>query len=290
MELRLSDISKSFAETAVLQEINDTFSAGVYGLLGANGAGKTTLLKIITGLIKPSQGRVLYNQLDISEQAENYRAVLGFLPQDFSYYSDFTGMKFMLYIASLKGLPTKLAKKRCLELLHLVGLDAVKNKKIKKYSGEMKQRLGIAQAMINDPDILVLDEPTVGLDPKERVRFRNLISSFAKNKIVLLSTHIVSDIEYIADCILLLKNGKIEAAGTAEELVKEISNNVWEATVDESLIVNYEKNYVVTNEKHSTEGTVLRFVTKETLISNAQRVEPTLEDLYLYYFREEGRL
>ncbi len=186
MKLEIKNLTKTFDGAKALTNVSVTLNPGVYGLLGANGSGKTTLFRLICGVIKADEGKIIYNGEDISLNEEMFRSVLGFLPQDFSYYADFTGLKFMLYIAALKGLRGKLAKQRSLELLDLVGLSEQKDKKIKKYSGGMKQRLGIAQAMINDPEVLILDEPTVGLDPKERVRFRNLISSLSDNKIIIL--------------------------------------------------------------------------------------------------------
>ncbi|WP_250637877.1 ATP-binding cassette domain-containing protein [Virgibacillus sp. 19R1-5] len=227
--------------------------------------------------------------MDMYTNPDAFRSVLGFLPQDFSYYPDFTAMKFMLYIAALKGINKKFAKNRCLELLKLVGLEDVKHKKIKKYSGGMKQRLGIAQAMINDPEVLILDEPTVGLDPKERVRFRNLISSFSENKIVIFSTHIVSDVEYIADEILVLNQGKLENRGASSELVNTINGYVWETMVETNQLDEMLAKHIISNQKHEDKGTVSRIISKEKPTHTAQQVQPTLEDLYLYYFREDAR-
>lgn len=287
MRLELNNITKKYDDTVVLQNVSFSLKPGVYGLLGSNGSGKTTLFRIISGVIKQDTGTITYNHDDVQANSDAFRSVLGFLPQDFSYYPDFTGMKFMLYIAALKGINKTFAKKRCLELLKLVGLEDVKNKKIKKYSGGMKQRLGIAQAMINDPEVLILDEPTVGLDPKERVRFRNLISSFSENKIIILSTHIVSDIEYIADEILVLNQGKLENRGASSELVKTIDGYVWESIVETNKRNELVARHIISNQKHEGHETVLRIISKEKPTSNAKQVEPTLEDLYLYYFREE---
>ncbi|WP_088053224.1 ABC transporter ATP-binding protein [Virgibacillus dakarensis] len=288
MLLELNNITKNYDDTVVLNDVSFSLEPGVYGLLGSNGSGKTTLFRIICGVIKQNAGTVNYNHDDARTNPDAFRSVLGFLPQDFSYYPDFTGMKFMLYIAALKGINKNFAKKRCLELLKLVGLEDVKNKKIKKYSGGMKQRLGIAQAMINDPEVLILDEPTVGLDPKERVRFRNLISSFSENKIVILSTHIVSDVEYIADEILVLNQGKLENRGVSSALVNTINGYVWESMVETDKLDEMLAKHIISNQKHEATGTILRIISKEKPSNNAQQVQPTLEDLYLYYFREDA--
>ena len=288
MELTLQNITKKYERVLVLNDISLTLKPGIYGLLGANGAGKTTLFRIICRLMEPTHGSIKFNGKNVNQQAEAYRTNLGFLPQDFSYYPDFTGMRFMLYIAALKGLNNTVAKKRSLELLKQVGLEEMKDIKIRKYSGGMKQRLGIAQAMINNPQILILDEPTVGLDPKERVKFRKLISSFANNKIVILSTHIVADVEYIADEIIVLKKGMILNKGTTDILLKEIQNHVWECFVNMDQINLFEDKFIVSNRKYTENGAVLRIVSTNQPALNAKKVEPSLEDLYLYYFREEG--
>ena len=288
MELTLQNITKKYERVLVLNDISLTLKPGIYGLLGANGAGKTTLFRIICRLMEPTHGSIKFNGKNVNQQAEAYRTNLGFLPQDFSYYPDFTGMRFMLYIAALKGLNNTVAKKRSLELLKQVGLEEMKDIKIRKYSGGMKQRLGIAQAMLNNPQILILDEPTVGLDPKERVKFRKLISSFANNKIVILSTHIVADVEYIADEIIVLKKGMILNKGTTDILLKEIQNHVWECLVNMDQINLFEDKFIVSNRKYTENGAVLRIVSTNQPALNAKKVEPSLEDLYLYYFREEG--
>ena len=214
MELFIDRVSKQYGSKIAVENISLTIEKGVYGLLGANGAGKTTLLRMIVGIVGPTKGTISYNGIDSSE--EEYRALLGYLPQDFGYYPEFSARDFMYYIASLKGLSKKETKRKTDELLKLVSLEEVKNKKIKTFSGGMKQRLGIAQALLNNPELVVFDEPTAGLDPKERVKFRNLIAEIGKNAVVILSTHIVSDIENIADRVIIMKDGSV------------IYNDVWD--------------------------------------------------------------
>ena len=220
MELVIDRVSKQYKNKIAVDRISLKLEKGIYGLLGANGAGKTTLMRMICGILTPTSGTITYDGVDVSE--EDYRAVLGYLPQDFGYYPDFSGKDFLLYMAALKGLSKKSAQKKVKELLELVSLEEVAKKKIKTYSGGMKQRLGIAQALLNDSEILILDEPTAGLDPKERVRFRNLIADLGKDNIVILSTHIVSDIDRIADHILMMNNGKLVFEGTREEITEDL--------------------------------------------------------------------
>lgn len=215
MELMIDRVTKQYKNKIAVDRISLKLHKGVYGLLGANGAGKTTLMRMICGILKPDSGSISFDGIDVSN--EEYRAALGYLPQDFGYYPEFTGKDFLLYMAALKGLDKQLAKKKSEELLELVALEDMGRKKIKTYSGGMKQRLGIAQALLNDPKILIMDEPTAGLDPKERVRFRNLIAEMGKENIVLLSTHIVSDIEHIADEILMMKSGQLIYQGIWKE-------------------------------------------------------------------------
>ena len=207
MELAIDRLTKQYQNKIAVDRISLRLNTGIYGLLGANGAGKTTLMRMICGILKPTSGTITFDGIDVSE--ESYRAILGYLPQDFGYYPEFTGEDFLLYMAALKGMTKPQAKRKAVELLELVSLRDVAKKKIKTYSGGMKQRLGIAQALLNQPKVLVLDEPTAGLDPKERVRFRDLIKGLGKDSIVLLSTHIVSDIGHIADDILMMKSGQL---------------------------------------------------------------------------------
>ncbi len=207
MKLVIDRVSKQYQNRIAVDRVSATLQKGVYGLLGANGAGKTTLMRMLCGILKPTGGTITFDGMDVSEEA--YRAVLGYLPQDFGYYPEFSALDFLLYLAALKGIPKAQAKRRSRELLALVSLQEAEKKKIKTFSGGMKQRLGIAQALLNDPKLLILDEPTAGLDPKERVRFRDFIQTLGKDSIVLLSTHIVSDIEHIADEILMMKAGQL---------------------------------------------------------------------------------
>lgn len=207
MELLLNRVTRKYSGKTAVNEITARLEPGVIGLLGANGAGKTTLMRMICGILKPSSGDISFEGMDASE--ELYRDALGYLPQDFGYYPNFTGRGFLMYMAALKGIDRKTAKRKSSELLETVNLTNAADKKIKTYSGGMKQRLGIAQAVLNDPKIIVLDEPTAGLDPKERVRFRNLIAELGKDAIVILSTHIVSDVENIADRILIMNEGNV---------------------------------------------------------------------------------
>lgn len=284
MELRIDRISKQYKNKIAVDRISLTLQKGVYGLLGANGAGKTTLMRMMCGILKPDSGTIKFNGFDVSE--EQYRDALGYLPQDFGYYPNFTAFDFMVYMASLKGLTKGQAKVKTKALLETVSLSEVAKKKIKTFSGGMKQRLGIAQALLNDPQVLILDEPTAGLDPKERVRFRNLISTLGNDRIVLLSTHIVSDIEHIADSILVMKEGQLIHKGSLDEIIRVIENKVFECSTDSKRAEMLIEKYPVINIRQEGDNTFLRLVSEEKPLPNAVSVSATLEDLYLYYFSE----
>ena len=222
MELVIDRLTKQFQNKIAVDRVSLRLHSGVFGLLGTNGAGKTTLMRMLCGILQPTSGTITFDGMDVRE--EGYRAILGYLPQDFGYYPEFTAMDFLLYMAALKGLSKQPAKRRANELLELVGLQDMGRKKIKTFSGGMKQRLGIAQALLNNPKLLILDEPTAGLDPKERVRFRNLIGQLGKDSIVLLSTHIVSDIEHIADEVLMMKDGNLIYHGAWDEQMGDLES------------------------------------------------------------------
>lgn len=284
MELILDRVTKNYGNKIACDHISLTFKEGVYGLLGANGAGKTTIMRMMCGVLLPTSGTIQFNGIDVNH--ENYRDVLGYLPQDFGYYPEFTAQDFMLYIAALKGLPKYRAKEKTRELFELVSLEREAKKKIKTFSGGMKQRLGIAQSLLNDPKILILDEPTAGLDPKERVRFRNMISRLGKDRIVLLSTHIVSDVEYIADTILMMKDGQLIHQGTLEEIIQTINNKVWDCSVFQSEADMLCDKYQVINQRQEGDKLLLRLISEGQPCNAAVNTAATLEDLYLYYFSE----
>lgn len=284
MELIIDRITKQYKNKIAVDRLSLSLTRGVYGLLGANGAGKTTLMRMICGVLKPTSGEIKFDGIDVSE--ESYRELLGYLPQDFGYYPEFSAQNFMYYLASLKGMTNVQAKAKTKELLETVSLSDVSKKKIKTFSGGMKQRLGIAQALLNNPKILVLDEPTAGLDPKERVHFRNLISELGQDRIVLLSTHIVSDVEHIASTIVVMKDGQLLHSGSLESIIKVIENKVFECVADNQTAKSLMKRYPVMNMRSEDENTFLRLVCEEKPHDTAKNVPATLEDLYLYYFSE----
>lgn len=288
MELNFKSLSKDFSGVHAVDGVTYTMKKGVYGLLGINGAGKTTLMRMLCTIIRPTCGEITWNGKNIFELGAVYRDILGYLPQDFGYYRDLSIYDYMMYIASIKGIRSIVAKKRTEQLLEQVGLLKYKKRKMKNLSGGMLRRAGIAQAMLNNPKILVLDEPTAGLDPNERVRFRNLISELSEDRMVLLSTHIVSDIEFIANEIMLMKDGKFFYTGTSEKLISSMDESVWNCTIPKQEVNHYLKKYLVSNVKTISNGAELRVLSKIPPIENAVREEATLEDAFLLYFGEKG--
>lgn len=288
MDLTIDRLTKQFGSKIAVDRVSARLEPGVYGLLGANGAGKTTLMRMVCDVLRPTSGEIRFDGRDVRMLGDEYRACLGYLPQDFGYYPDFTALDFMCYLAALKGLDRRAARRRSLGLLETVGLADVARAKIRTFSGGMKQRLGIVQAVLNDPAVLVLDEPTAGLDPKERVRFRNLIASFAQDKIVILSTHIVSDIEYVADEILVMRAGSFIMQGAPTDIVAAVTGKVWECHVDARRADDLAATNCVSNVHYAVDGhAVARVVADEPPVAGARPLEPALEDVYLYVFRDE---
>ena len=286
MALILDGLTKTFSSFPAVNNLSYTMDTGVYGLLGVNGAGKTTLMRMLCTLLTPTSGTITWDGQDIFSLGSAYRNLLGYLPQDFGSYPDFSVQDYLLYIASIKGLRPATARQRMQNLLEQVGLTQVRRQKMKKLSGGMKRRAGIAQAMLNDPKILILDEPTAGLDPKERIRFRNLISELAENRLVLLSTHIVSDVEYIADQILLMKDGSLVHHGTSQQLLAAAPTQVWTCTVPRAQADQLLHQYPVVNLKTLPQGVQLRVLSQTPPTPEAHPAEMTLEDLFLHYFGE----
>lgn len=284
MKLSFEHISKLYGDTAALQKIDLTLGSGVYGLLGPNGAGKTTLMRIMTDLLAPSTGRVLLNGQDIAVMGAAFRKKLGYLPQDFGVYPNFTAEQFLLYIARLKGLSKFEAKRQTDDLLHMVGLEDKKQKKLKGFSGGQRQRVGIAQALLGDPEILVLDEPTAGLDPEERIRFRGIISDLSQQKLVLLSTHIVSDLEAVANEIILLRKGVVLEMQKPASLLEQLNGQVWLVTVPAADEAALTKQYTCSNVMHTDGKSVIRLLSKSAPRPDAVPTAPNMEDMYLYYF------
>ena len=289
MEIQLDKLTKQYGSRTAVDGVSIILKPGVYGLLGANGAGKTTLMRMICGVLAPSSGQVRADGKTIDRLGEKYYDRLGYMPQHFAFYPDFTAREFLLYMAAVKGIDKKRAGERADELLNTVNLTKMAGKKIRTFSGGMKQRLGIAQAELNDPELLILDEPTAGLDPKERVRFRNLISDLARNKTVILSTHIVSDVSYIADTILLMKNGRFILTGSVDEVTGSINGMVWETVTDEQTAKGIMNRFPVVNLHHESGLVRLRIVSANKPHADAVPVNAGLEDLFLYHFGEEGK-
>ena len=288
MELEVRAVSKHYRDKKAVDGVSITFTPGVWGLLGANGAGKTTLIRMVAGLMRPTSGQIFYDGVPIDALNDAYRARLGYLPQEFGFYPEFTVQEYLDYLAALKGLSRAESARQIDALLEQVSLTEVRKKKIAKLSGGMKRRVGIAQALLNDPEVLILDEPTAGLDPGERVRFRNLLSEFAQDRIVLISTHIVSDVEYIAAENAVMKNGKILEHGTTETLLRQVEGKVWQGNVPAGQLPQWERRLRIVNLRNEPDGSVtLRYLAETPQLPGSAPAQPRLEDLYLWLFPEE---
>ncbi|MDV8114396.1 ABC transporter ATP-binding protein [Bacillus sp. BAU-SS-2023] len=290
MELVLENINKSFKDKIAVSDFNVTLNNGIYGLLGPNGAGKTSLMRIIADVSNATSGEVYLSGKSKSELGADYRSLLGYLPQDVGFYKTFTAQKFLEYVSTLKGLEKEYSKVKIDELLKFVNLEKDRNRKIGKFSGGMKQRLGIAQALLNDPEVLILDEPTAGLDPNERIRFKNLISEISKDKIVILSTHIVSDVEFISNEIIIMKEGKLVEKDTPNELLKSIRGKVHSLRIREDMFHKIQNEFKVSNIVREKDHILVRVVGHENIhIKDVDVIDenPSLEDLFLYYFDEK---
>lgn len=285
--LVVKDVSKQYGDFTALESINLEFSTGLYGLLAPNGAGKTTLIKMLATLISPTKGEILYNGKNISDMDDRYRELLGYLPQHFGYYKNYSPKQYLLYLAALKGMGKKEALHIIEELLEKVALSDVINKKMKKFSGGMIQRVGIAQALLNNPKILILDEPTAGLDPKERARFRHMLTDLARERLVIISTHIVSDIESIANEIIMIKNKRLLYKDSVENICSSLNGNVFETTIAYDQLEDFRLKHSLLSEKQEYENMRVRFIHKGETERNWTVVPPQLEDVFLYEYRDE---
>lgn len=291
MELKLISISKSYGEIKALNQLSYILTDGVYGLLGPNGAGKSTLMNILTDNLLKDGGEITFNGENVKSMGVNYLKKIGFMPQQQNLYQGFTANRFLFYMASLKGLSRQEAKEQIPRLLSLVNLSKEANKRLGAFSGGMKQRILIAQALLGDPKIIILDEPTAGLDPKERIRIRNLISQVSFNKIVMIATHVVTDIEFIAKEVLLLKKGELVDQGTPLELTDKLQGEVFEIVTTEDQIVNLSKQYKIGNISRDSRGIIVRIIS-QTVPEDYEfyLVKPTLEDVYLHIFDREDEI
>ncbi|BDU84983.1 ATP-binding cassette domain-containing protein [Clostridium perfringens] len=285
--LVVNNVSKKYGSFYALKDINLEFNNGVYALLAPNGAGKTTLIKLLTTLIFPTSGEILYKGTDIVSLDGEYRDIIGYLPQDFGYYRNYTPRKFLLYLAALKGIKKEDAVEKVKEVLKVVSLENVENKKMKGFSGGMIQRVGIAQALLNDPKILILDEPTAGLDPKERVRFRNLLSDLSRDRIVIISTHIVSDIEFISNEVIMIKDHKVLYKDSIENICSTLDGMVYETSMTFEESKEFRKKYILLSEKQDGGIMKARFISQGNNDEKWIKVNPNIEDVFLYQYRDE---
>ena len=282
MQLTVEELSKNFrGQVQALRKVQISLRPGVLGLLGPNGAGKSTLMRILATVTRPSSGRVLWNEKDIAHEPDALRNVLGYLPQDFGVYPNLNAHEFLEYLAAVKGIETVAAKKRIGELLDLVNLTEAAKRPLGGYSGGMRQRVGIAQALLNDPQLLIVDEPTAGLDPEERVRFRNLLSELSGERIVILSTHIVSDVEAVATQIAILAHGELLAHDAPEGLLAKMSGKVWEVVAPSGELPALRQKHLISSTAHRSDGVHARVVSETAPGQDARPLEPSLEDAYL---------
>ena len=282
MQLQVENLSKSYrGGVQALRGVRISLQPGILGLLGPNGAGKSTLMRILATITQPSSGRVLWNDADIARDPDALRNVLGYLPQDFGVYPNLNAIEFLEYLAAVKGIPADAAKKRIGELLELVNLGDAAKRPLGGYSGGMRQRAGIAQALLNDPQLLIVDEPTAGLDPEERVRFRNLLSELSGERIVILSTHIVSDVEAVATSIAILAHGQLLAHDSPERLLASVAGKVWEVVVPSAELPALRQKHLISNTAHRSDGVHARVVANIAPGAGARPLEPSLEDAYL---------
>jgi len=282
-QLSIHHLTKRYARDRwALRDFTLTLTPGVWGLLGPNGAGKTTLMRILATITRPTQGQVFWDWQDISTHPNPLRAVLGYLPQDFGVYPNLNALEFLQYIAAIKGLDRRAADRRIDELLQVLNLVDARKQPLGSYSGGMKQRIGIAQALLNDPRLLIVDEPTVGLDPEERVRFRNLLSDLSGSRIVILSTHIVSDVEAAATCIAIMNEGRLLQQAAPETLLRTVEGRVWEWVVPSTHLAAIRQNHRVSTMTRLSEGVRLRIVQEQPPSPDARSVPPSLEDAYLW--------
>lgn len=289
MQLVITNLGKQYRRDLWgLRNFSLEIKPGILGLLGPNGAGKSTFMRMLATITKPTEGTILWNDVDVIKSPDALRAVLGYLPQDFGVYPNLNAIEFLEYIAAVKGLDANTAKKRIDELLRVVNLVEAAKRPLGGYSGGMKQRVGIAQALLNDPQLLIVDEPTVGLDPEERVRFRNLLSDLSGERIVILSTHIVSDVEATASRIALINKGQLLHEYAPENLLKELNGKVWKWTVSSNELVVLKKKHIVTGTIRRSEGVEVRVVSESKPEANVQSVSPNLEDAYLFFIGQEN--